>query len=82
MLQQLGAFVKFTHTYVLYSTDQKIYWVALILHFSFSIFFAYFLIYMAQYNKTKWIAMWMVPSMGFLFGLYGILFLWLLGYSI
>ncbi|ABQ83128.1 periplasmic/secreted protein [Limosilactobacillus reuteri I5007] len=40
MLQQLGAFAKFTHTYVLYSTDQKIYWVALILHFSFSIFFA------------------------------------------
>jgi len=37
---------------------------------------------MAQYNKTKWIAMWMVLSMGFLFGLYGILFLWLLGYSI
>ena len=58
MLQQLGASPSFTHTYVYYSTDQKVFWVALILHFSFSIFFAWLLIYLAQYNRTKWVAMW------------------------
>lgn len=58
MLQQLGASAKFTHTYVYYNTDQKVFWVALILHFSFSIFFAWLFIYLAQFEKTKWIAAW------------------------
>ena len=33
MLQQMGASYKFTHAYVIYNTDQKVFWVALILHF-------------------------------------------------
>ncbi len=39
MLQQMGASYDFTHAYVIYNTNQKVFWVALILHFSFSIFF-------------------------------------------
>lgn len=58
MLQQLGASAKFTHTYVFYNTDQKVFWVALILHFSFSIFFAWLLIYLAQFESAKWVAAW------------------------
>ena len=58
MLQQMGASYKFTHTYVIYNTDQKVFWVALILHFSFSIFFAWLLIYMVQFKKTAWAGLW------------------------
>lgn len=56
--QQMGASYKFTHTYVIYNTDQKVFWVALILHFSFSIFFAWLLIYMVQFKKTAWAGLW------------------------
>lgn len=66
MLEQMGASAKFTHSYIYYSTDQKVFWVALILHFSFSIFFAWLFIYLAQYNKTKWIAMWQGAFYGIL----------------
>ena len=58
MLQQMGASYKFTHAYVIYNTDQKVFWVALILHFSFSIFFAWLLIYMVQFKKTAWAGLW------------------------
>lgn len=58
MLQQMGASYKFTHAYVIYNTDQKVFWVALILHFSFSIFFAWLLIYMVQFKKTAWADLW------------------------
>ena len=58
MLEQLGATSKFVHTYIYYNTDQKVYWVALILHFSFSIFFAWLLIYLVQYDKLSWLGKW------------------------
>lgn len=58
MLQQMGASYKFIHAYVIYNTDKKVFWVALILHFSFSIFFAWLLIYMVQFKKTAWTGLW------------------------
>lgn len=54
----MGASYKFTHAYIIYNTDQKVFWVALILHFSFSIFFAWLLIYMVQFKKTAWAGLW------------------------
>lgn len=40
LLQQLGVPRRITHAYVQYSKDQKVYYVALMMHFAFSIFFA------------------------------------------
>ncbi|MGX7051514.1 DUF1440 domain-containing protein [Leuconostoc palmae] len=40
LLQQLGFSRQFTHAYFYFSQDQKVYYVALFLHFGFSIFFA------------------------------------------
>lgn len=48
MLQQLGAPKSLTHAYIIYAKDQKVFWVSLILHFTFSIFFSYIFIVLTQ----------------------------------
>lgn len=48
MLQQFGVPKSLTHAYILYSKDQKVFWFSLILHFTFSIFFAYIFVILTQ----------------------------------
>lgn len=48
LLQQMGMPRKWTHAYVHYSSDQKVYFVALILHFSFSVAFAILFVFLNQ----------------------------------
>lgn len=62
MLEQFGVSSSLTHAYVLYSRDQKVYWFSLILHFSFSIFFAALFIFIAQY--WPFIALWQGAAYG------------------
>lgn len=40
LLQQLGVPRRITHAYVHYAKDQKVYYIALMMHFAFSVFFA------------------------------------------
>ena len=47
-MQQIGFPQKITHAYFLYSKDQKVYWFALILHFSFSIVFSFIFVVLSQ----------------------------------
>lgn len=56
MLEQFGVPKRITHAYVMYSTDQKVYWFSLILHFTFSIFFSFVFIILTQ--VTPQVAMW------------------------
>ena len=48
LMQQIGFPQKITHAYFLYSKDQKVYWFALILHFSFSIVFSFIFVVLSQ----------------------------------
>lgn len=52
LLEQFGMSSKAVHAFVYYSTDQKVYFVALIIHFAFSIVFAALFIFLAQYWKN------------------------------
>lgn len=56
LLEQLGLSHDTTHAFVYFSTDQKVYYVALIIHFAFAIVFAALYIFLAQYWKpvTLW----------------------------
>ncbi|MGX4594115.1 DUF1440 domain-containing protein [Leuconostoc sp. JNUCC 76] len=49
LLQQMGIPRKWTHAYFYYATDQKVHYVALIMHFSFSIAFGVLLVLLDQY---------------------------------
>ncbi len=49
LLEQLGMSHATTHAFVYYSTDQKDFYVALIIHFAFSIVFAALFLFLAQY---------------------------------
>ncbi|MCC7666347.1 YagU family protein [Liquorilactobacillus satsumensis] len=78
LLEQLGMSHATTHAFVYYSTDQKVFYVALIIHFAFSIVFAALFLFLAQYwsKVTLWqgaaygIAVWVafhliiMPAMG------------------
>lgn len=78
LLQQLGLSQDTTHAFVYYSTDQKVFYVALIIHFAFAIVFAALYILLAQYwhKITLWqgavygIVIWilfhllLMPAMG------------------
>ncbi|WP_195927600.1 YagU family protein [Lactococcus lactis] len=62
MMEQFGVPSSLTHSYILYSQDQKVFWFSLILHFSFSIFFAALFIFIAQYCKA--ITLWQGAAYG------------------
>lgn len=49
MMEQFGVPHSLTHAYVYYSHDQKVFWFTLILHFSFSVFFAMAYVFISQY---------------------------------
>ncbi|KRM06168.1 periplasmic secreted protein [Liquorilactobacillus ghanensis DSM 18630] len=56
LLEQIGFSAKTVHAFVYYSTDQKVFYVALLMHFGFSIVFAALFLFLAQYWKitTLW----------------------------
>ena len=56
LLQQMGVPRRITHAYVYYSKDQKVHYVALILHFSFSIFFA--VLFALTYKTLPIVGLW------------------------
>lgn len=78
LLEQLGMSHDTTHAFVYYSTDQKVFYVALIIHFAFSLVFAMLYLFLAQFwsKVTLWqgalygIAIWIafhviiMPAMG------------------
>lgn len=66
MLEQFAVLSFLTHSCVLYSKDQKVFCFSLILHFTFSIFFAALFVFIAQYWKT--IALWQGMLRILLFG--------------
>lgn len=49
MMEQIGVPPSITHSSITYSEDQEVYWFSLILHFTFSNFFAIVFIYISQY---------------------------------
>lgn len=52
LLQQLGFSKSFTHAYWTYATDQRIYFVALFMHFGFSITFAALFTFLQAFNHV------------------------------
>ena len=56
LLQQMGVPRRITHAYVHYSKDQKVYYIALLIHFSFSLFFG--ILFALTYRAWPIIGMW------------------------
>nr|WP_220734138.1 DUF1440 domain-containing protein [Leuconostoc inhae] len=63
LLQQMGVPRRITHAYVYYSKDQKVYYIALLMHFSFSLFFG--VLFALTYQLWPIVGMWQ----GSLYGL-------------
>ncbi|QSE76501.1 DUF1440 domain-containing protein [Lactococcus taiwanensis] len=64
LMEQMGVPKSLTHAFIFYSRNQKVYWFSLILHFSFSIFFAFLFILVGQFWPL--IGLWQGMAYGLL----------------
>ncbi|TXK47391.1 DUF1440 domain-containing protein [Lactococcus sp. dk322] len=53
MMEQIGVPASTTHSTFRYSEDQEVFWFSLLLHFTFSNFFAILFIFVSQYSEKN-----------------------------